>query len=243
MYTSHWTLSYPILLPTAYSPALICFGRWRGWWITCNYPTVLKEKNMEKQEEYNLRYLLAKFRTTWEKASDRLRQRAKKKNKNPVGRLPTSEQNWKIILSDEVRCRIGKGETSRFRLCLLTQRDVRAISITICCINKHRKQPLVHSSITNLVTQTFLPIQIPLSFTFTPRSSAVSVWQLVVSPGSCTKQYYQKGRFMLRLAFKQNQTPETFDRNRAPQWEFRSYWCTDVFRQGLQIWRSRILAS
>jgi hypothetical protein len=33
-------------------------------WITCNYPTVLKEKNMEKQKEYNLRYLLAKVRTT-----------------------------------------------------------------------------------------------------------------------------------------------------------------------------------
>jgi hypothetical protein len=48
------TLSNPIFLPTAYSPALICFGRYRGWWITCNYPTVLKEKNMEKQKEYNL---------------------------------------------------------------------------------------------------------------------------------------------------------------------------------------------
>jgi hypothetical protein len=32
--------------------------------ITCNYPTVLKEKNMEKQKEYNLRYLLAEVRTT-----------------------------------------------------------------------------------------------------------------------------------------------------------------------------------
>jgi hypothetical protein len=37
-----------------------------------------------------------------EKASDRLRQRAKKKKKNRVGRFPTSEQNWKIILSDKV---------------------------------------------------------------------------------------------------------------------------------------------
>jgi hypothetical protein len=37
------TLSNPIFLPTAYSLALICFGRERGWWITCNYPTVLKE--------------------------------------------------------------------------------------------------------------------------------------------------------------------------------------------------------
>jgi hypothetical protein len=58
---------------------------------------------MEKQKEYNLRYLLAKVRTTWGKASDRLRQRANKRNKNRVGRLLTSEQNWKIILSDEVR--------------------------------------------------------------------------------------------------------------------------------------------
>jgi hypothetical protein len=58
------TLSNPIFLPTAYSPALIYFGREIGWWITCNYPTVLKEKNMEKQKEYNLRYLLAKVRTT-----------------------------------------------------------------------------------------------------------------------------------------------------------------------------------
>jgi hypothetical protein len=64
----HWhfsslTLSNPIFLPTAYSPALICFGRERGW-ITCNYPTVLKKKNIENQKEYNLRYLLAKVRTT-----------------------------------------------------------------------------------------------------------------------------------------------------------------------------------
>jgi hypothetical protein len=54
----------PIFLPTAYSPALIRFGRERGWWIICNYPTVLKRKNTEKQKEYSLRYLLAKVRTT-----------------------------------------------------------------------------------------------------------------------------------------------------------------------------------
>jgi hypothetical protein len=57
-------LSNPIFLPTAYSTALTSFGRERGWWITCNYPTVLKEKNIEKQKEYNLRYLLAKVHTT-----------------------------------------------------------------------------------------------------------------------------------------------------------------------------------
>jgi hypothetical protein len=42
---------------------------------------VLKEKNMEIQKEYNLRYLLAKVRTTRGKASDRLRQRANKRKK------------------------------------------------------------------------------------------------------------------------------------------------------------------
>jgi hypothetical protein len=38
------TLSNPIFLPPAYSPALIYFGWERSWWITCNYPTVLKRK-------------------------------------------------------------------------------------------------------------------------------------------------------------------------------------------------------
>jgi hypothetical protein len=64
---------------------------------------------MEKQKEYNLRYLLAKIRTTWWKASDRFQQQANKRNKNHVGLLPTSEQNWKIVISDEVRGSIGKG--------------------------------------------------------------------------------------------------------------------------------------
>jgi hypothetical protein len=57
-------LSNPIFLQTAYSPALICFGQEKGWWITFNYPTVLKEKNIEKQKKYNLCYMLAKVRTT-----------------------------------------------------------------------------------------------------------------------------------------------------------------------------------
>jgi hypothetical protein len=64
---------------------------------------------MEKQKEDNLRHLLTKVRTTRGKVSDRLRQRANKRNKNRVGRFPTSERNRKIILSDEVRRRIGKG--------------------------------------------------------------------------------------------------------------------------------------
>jgi hypothetical protein len=41
-------LSNPIFLPPAYSPALIYFGQERGWWVTCNYPTVLTEKNINR---------------------------------------------------------------------------------------------------------------------------------------------------------------------------------------------------
>jgi hypothetical protein len=51
------TLSNPIFLPTAYSPALIYFGRERGWWITCNYPAVLKEKNRETERVQPLLYV------------------------------------------------------------------------------------------------------------------------------------------------------------------------------------------
>jgi hypothetical protein len=34
---------------TRIPPALIYFGRERGWWITCNYPTVLKEININRK--------------------------------------------------------------------------------------------------------------------------------------------------------------------------------------------------
>jgi hypothetical protein len=61
------TLSNPVFLPPAYSPALIYFGRERGWWITCNYPTVLKEE--KQKQRVQLRYPLAKVRTTRGKAS------------------------------------------------------------------------------------------------------------------------------------------------------------------------------
>jgi hypothetical protein len=73
------TLSNPIFLPTAYSPAL----------HPCHFPTsttaqiqctiTWSHQNTwpaKKQKEYNLRYLLAKVRTTWGKTSDRLRQRS-----------------------------------------------------------------------------------------------------------------------------------------------------------------------
>jgi hypothetical protein len=49
IYLKRLTLSNPIFLPPAHYPALIYFGRERGWWITCNYPTVLKEKNINRK--------------------------------------------------------------------------------------------------------------------------------------------------------------------------------------------------
>jgi hypothetical protein len=42
------------------------------------------------------------------KSVGQLRQRANKRNKNGVGHHPTSEQNWKNIMSGEVRHSIGK---------------------------------------------------------------------------------------------------------------------------------------
>jgi hypothetical protein len=61
------TLSNPIFLPPAYSPALIYFGRERGWWITCNFPTVFKEKTETERVQPAL--LLAQVCTTRGKAS------------------------------------------------------------------------------------------------------------------------------------------------------------------------------
>jgi hypothetical protein len=45
------TLSNPIFLPPSNSTALIYIGRERGWWVTCNYPTVLKEKNINRKSK------------------------------------------------------------------------------------------------------------------------------------------------------------------------------------------------
>jgi hypothetical protein len=80
----HLTLSNPIFLPPAYSPALIYFGLERGWWITCPY--------------YMTKSIGQAPTAEWEN----------KRNKKSVGRLPTLERNRKIIMLDEVR-RIRKG--------------------------------------------------------------------------------------------------------------------------------------
>ena len=96
-------LSNPIFLPTAYSPALIYCGRERGWWIT-RLKSVL-------HEEVSDRLLQRSGRTNAKKkVMDRLLQRSGRTNaKKSVGRHPTSERNGKIMMSDKVRRRNGKG--------------------------------------------------------------------------------------------------------------------------------------
>jgi hypothetical protein len=81
------TLSDPIFLPPAYSPALIYFGWERGWWITCNYPTVLKEKILKRNRKSTTCAIC------WPKSVLH----------------EEKERNRKIVMSDEVRHRIGKG--------------------------------------------------------------------------------------------------------------------------------------
>jgi hypothetical protein len=78
--TATLTLSNPIFLPPAYSPALIYFGRERGWWITCNYPTVLKEKDRNRKS--------TTCATCWLKFVLHEEKRREQENHN-VGRGPT----------------------------------------------------------------------------------------------------------------------------------------------------------
>jgi hypothetical protein len=50
------TLSNPIFLPPAYSPALIYFGLERGWWITCPYymrESVGQTPTAERENKHN----------------------------------------------------------------------------------------------------------------------------------------------------------------------------------------------
>jgi hypothetical protein len=61
-HSARLTLSNPIFLPTAYSPALVLGIKEVGGLLVIIL--VLKEKNMEKQKEYNQHYLLTKVRTT-----------------------------------------------------------------------------------------------------------------------------------------------------------------------------------
>jgi hypothetical protein len=103
------TLSNPIFLPLTYSPALIYFGRERGWSVTCNYPTVLKGKNRNrKSTTCSVCWLKSVLREEKRQAGSDSGTDEQTQQKS-VGRLSTLERNRKIIMSDEVRHGIGKG--------------------------------------------------------------------------------------------------------------------------------------
>jgi hypothetical protein len=74
------TLSKPILLPPTYFPALIYCKREGGWWVTCNYPTVLKEKNINRK--------VTTCAICWLKCVLQEEKRWEQENQN-VGRSPT----------------------------------------------------------------------------------------------------------------------------------------------------------
>jgi hypothetical protein len=110
-YPSALTLSSPIFLPPTYSPALIYFGRKRVWWVTFNYPTVLKEKNRSKKS--------TTCAVCWLKSVLHEEKRREQENHN-VEVHDAEKLDWKglkikksvgnrKIMSDEVRHRIGKG--------------------------------------------------------------------------------------------------------------------------------------
>ena len=87
MPTCHLTLSNPIFLPTAYSPALIYCGRERGWQITCWLKSVLHE------EKCRTGSCSGAGGQTQKKVLDRLLQRSGRTNaKKSVGQAPTAER-------------------------------------------------------------------------------------------------------------------------------------------------------
>jgi hypothetical protein len=103
------TLSNPIFLPSAYSPALTYFGWERGWWITCNYPTthdhLFISKHMACRKTKSTVCAMCWLKSVlheekhWTGSDSGAGEQTQQ---NSVGRFPTSERNRKIIMSDEV---------------------------------------------------------------------------------------------------------------------------------------------
>jgi hypothetical protein len=109
-------LSNPIILPTAYSPALIYFGWERGYErnrANTTHYQLFTSKHMACRETERvqpaLRWLKSVLHEEKRRTGSDNGAGGPQTQQKRVGHLPTSERNRKIIMSDEVRRRIGKG--------------------------------------------------------------------------------------------------------------------------------------
>ena len=81
-----------------------------GWWITCNYNHLFTSKHMACQETEREQPVLSVGQSLYYmRKSVGQAPTAERAQQKHVGHLPTLERNRKIIMSDEVLCRIGKG--------------------------------------------------------------------------------------------------------------------------------------
>ena len=110
------TLSNPIFLPTAYSPALIYLHpsslpfsyKHNRTTTTHNHLFILKHMACRETERVQPA-LSAGQSPYYMRKSDGQAPTAERAQQKRVGRLPTSQRNRKIMLLDDVRHRIRKG--------------------------------------------------------------------------------------------------------------------------------------
>jgi len=107
------TLSNPIFLPTVYSPALIYLSLPFSYKHNCANTThnhLFTSKHVACQETERVQPAVSVRQCPYYmRKGVRQAPTAERAQQNRVGRHPTSERNRKIIMSDEVRHRIGKG--------------------------------------------------------------------------------------------------------------------------------------
>ena len=88
------TLSNPVFLPIAYSPALIHFGQEGGWWITSDYNHLFTSKHMACRETERVQPALSVGQSPYYmRKSVGQAPTAERAQQKRVGRLPTSERN------------------------------------------------------------------------------------------------------------------------------------------------------
>ena len=104
------TLSNPIFLPTAYSPAFISLPfSYKQNCANTMHDHLFTSKNMACRETERVQPALSVGQSPYYmRKSIGQAPTAERAQQKLVGRLPTSERNRKIIMSDEVRRRIGK---------------------------------------------------------------------------------------------------------------------------------------